>query len=295
MEDWLAPTAVCLTGHLSGASPPVEDRGAGITRHLLRPLQGEAHLVLTHDRTSSPRDIRAELQALHPVASVLQAPDATSRFLSQKLHMLRHWPRVLAAFHGSPTNSSCYARLDEQRTVAGFRCVVKRFRRNGELQGLPVVDNTFLAPVLGASKLHNLQKLYALSRCLGQLTAHEVARSLQYEYVAYSRLDMVWLGDHPPLHLLKGDHVWAPLGQDYEGGLNDRHGVVSRAGADIVMRCVIQACLECVGCLCAAFVTRPPQHTAGGWTTFWTEGCPRYRCRSVKAPGCGYRPGDGTI
>jgi hypothetical protein len=45
------------------------------------------------------------------------------------------------------------------------------------------------------------------------------------------------LRPHPPLSLLQpAQAVWIPSGEDYYGGLNDRHAVLSRAAAEVYMR-----------------------------------------------------------
>ena len=68
-------------------------------------------------------------------------------------------------------------------------------------------------------------------RALALLAEHEAATGAAYARVVRSRLDLRWLAAHPPLSLLPATSVWIPLGEDYYGGLNDRHAVLSRAAA----------------------------------------------------------------
>ena len=51
--------------------------------------------------------------------------------------------------------------------------------------------------------------------------------------VVFSRLEFWWLRPHPPLRLLHPSVVWLPSGEDYYGGVNDRHAVLNRSAAQV--------------------------------------------------------------
>ena len=77
--------------------------------------------------------------------------------------------------------------------------------------------------------------------------AEEISRGYPYEYVVWSRIDMLWLRPHlPPLFLHRNfssqnDYAeqsqscficWAPEGEDH-GGVNDRHALLTRRAATV--------------------------------------------------------------
>ena len=68
------------------------------------------------------------------------------------------------------------------------------------------------------------------------LSAHERAAGRRYAHVVHSRVEYMWLHPHPPLELLAPPHVWIPAGEDYGGGLNDRHALLPRAAAQVYFR-----------------------------------------------------------
>ena len=87
-------------------------------------------------------------------------------------------------------------------------------------------------------RLHVLRQLHDIRRCL-TLVERDEAQSFgggRYERVVHSRLEFVWLAPHPPLSLLRSSAVWIPSGEDYYGGVNDRHAVLDRSHAEIYMR-----------------------------------------------------------
>jgi len=110
--------------------------------------------------------------------------------------------------------------------------------------------------VLGDHGIHNLHQLQALSLAL-QLVAHTERRNgwrydrtalvrvtlsltltrtrtlTRYGRIVHTRLDLQWLRPHPPLRLLAASQAWVPSGEDYYGGLNDRHAVLSRTQAEV--------------------------------------------------------------
>ena len=96
--------------------------------------------------------------------------------------------------------------------------------------------------VLGSARLHVLRQLHDLRRCLTLVGEREAATGVPYTHVIHSRLEDVWLRPHPPLALLPvreadgREAVWIPSGEDYYGGINDRHAVMSRAAAEFYLR-----------------------------------------------------------
>jgi hypothetical protein len=64
----------------------------------------------------------------------------------------------------------------------------------------------------------------------------EAARGgARYERIVFSRLEFWWLRPHPPLRLLHPSVVWLPSGEDYYGGVNDRHAVLNRSAAQVYL------------------------------------------------------------
>ena len=54
----------------------------------------------------------------------------------------------------------------------------------------------------------------------------------RFDRIIHTRLDLQWLRPHPPIRLLSAAHAWVPTGEDYYGGLNDRHAVLNRSAAE---------------------------------------------------------------
>eukprot|EP00927_Polykrikos_kofoidii_P076373 TRINITY_DN733_c1_g1_i13.p1 TRINITY_DN733_c1_g1~~TRINITY_DN733_c1_g1_i13.p1 ORF type:complete len:652 (+),score=72.30 TRINITY_DN733_c1_g1_i13:141-1958(+) len=86
----------------------------------------------------------------------------------------------------------------------------------------------------------SLLMLYHQAMCHQMVVAHEQQRGSTYSLVVWTRLDMYWMVPHPPLQLgqaaksLAGESiVWVPRGEDWFGGLNDRHAAFSRRAFDI--------------------------------------------------------------
>ena len=93
-------------------------------------------------------------------------------------------------------------------------------------------SNSIFSPVLGNT--FNLHELHGLEQCHSTLLGAEEARGkIAYQRVLHTRLEYAWLAAHPPLKLLDAKHAWIPSGEDYGGGLNDRHAVLSRRDATI--------------------------------------------------------------
>ena len=207
-----------------GSTP--SDGGASVFAHLVQPLNADVFLALSHDArdgcTTQRRkcDAAALLPALRGriVRAALDRA-STSEELGAILAALPHWAAIVAA-HSAP---GARVRCDAVPFSLTFNC-------SGVHQG-----NHFLAPVLGNGDLrhplHNLHQLRGMARALALLAEHEAATGAAYARVVRSRLDLRWLAAHPPLSLLPATSVWIPLGEDYYGGLNDRHAVLSRAAA----------------------------------------------------------------
>lgn len=97
-----------------------------------------------------------------------------------------------------------------------------------------------LSPVVGGDfQLHLYRKQ---SLCLDLVADYEAARQARYARVVFSRLDLVWAAEHPPLHLLSPEKVWIPCTSlKFEcstdaGGFDDNHAVMNRAHAEVYMR-----------------------------------------------------------
>ena len=61
-----------------------------------------------------------------------------------------------------------------------------------------------MSPALGNPNGNTLQELHYQSRCIDMINAHERGPrgGQRYERVVFTRLEFVWLHDHPPLQLL---------------------------------------------------------------------------------------------
>jgi hypothetical protein len=197
-----------------------DDGGASIRQHLIDPLGCEVFLALSHDaRDRCDADQHCEpdrlLPALRPFARTSLERSPTSAELTAQLTALPHWPAIVAAHNAAGSSIAC-----PQVRGGGYNC-------SGIYQG-----NHFLAPVLGDPRLHNLHQLWGMARALALLSDHEARAGMVYDRVIRSRLDLRWIELHPPLALLAPRYVWVPAGEDYYGGLNDRHAVLGRAAAD---------------------------------------------------------------
>lgn len=82
----------------------------------------------------------------------------------------------------------------------------------------------------------NLRMLLQQAACHKMISEHEVQRGFPYTHVVWSRIDFLWMADHPPVHghsLSSRPVVWIPRNEDwYGGGLNDRHALATRAASD---------------------------------------------------------------
>lgn len=71
--------------------------------------------------------------------------------------------------------------------------------------------------------------------CKKMVEAYEEQRGFKYEWVVFSRADVLWGFKHPPVQEMDPKYVYIPWGQDNshydhgpEMGINDRHAVVPR-------------------------------------------------------------------
>jgi hypothetical protein len=234
----------------------VADGGLNIRENVADALRADVFLALTYDAddgcgaASPPPRCRASrlLPAMYeggrpdgsaggagaagvaaPSVRVSLSPSLDSAELLRLFLALPHWQRLLAAHNapGSPvacTPAPASASSDSAAAAAasdfGYECV-------GIYKG-----NSFLAPVLGDHGIHNLHQLHALSLALQLVARTERRNGWQYDRIVHTRLDLQWLRPHPPLRLLAARQAWVPSGEDYYGGLNDRHAVLNRTQAE---------------------------------------------------------------
>eukprot|EP00929_Paragymnodinium_shiwhaense_P093983 TRINITY_DN5433_c0_g1_i4.p1 TRINITY_DN5433_c0_g1~~TRINITY_DN5433_c0_g1_i4.p1 ORF type:complete len:744 (-),score=127.87 TRINITY_DN5433_c0_g1_i4:340-2571(-) len=105
---------------------------------------------------------------------------------------------------------------------------------NARLAKFLRVHGNWRAPLFGEIG-GNLLMLYQQHQCRRMVIASEAARSRKYHWVVWSRIDSFWLFPHPPLQRLPDDGrrvAWVPDGEDWGGGLNDRHAAVQRSASD---------------------------------------------------------------
>ena len=170
------------------------------------------------------------------------APTPTTPWLVKQLEKQSHWKQILDAFNVKWTypphnqTGSC-TRLAANLVANDSSPYYCTARHLSKVKG---VDNVFLSPVIGNGKLHSLHEFHGMHRCIEQMSKHErkkVAKGgrdgRQYLRVVFSRLEYQWASSHPPLSLLDSSFAWIPGGQDWQGGINDRHAVLSRADAEV--------------------------------------------------------------
>ena len=225
--------AVCFSGWM-GVS--VANGGGSLASHLIRPLQAETLLALTYhpsDGCDSMESCRVaeRLPALKPYAATAMAPMLPLPRLLEIMEGLPHWPAIMRAYSRGGSRVHCERASNESASsLTGFGGP-SPYRCKGIYLG-----NTIFAPVLGSYRLHVLRQLHDIRRCLGLPTSREAAAGWMYDRIIHTRLEFVWLRPHPSLHLLSPHAVWIPSGEDYYGGVNDRHAVLSRAAAEVYMR-----------------------------------------------------------
>ena len=79
---------------------------------------------------------------------------------------------------------------------------------------------------------HALSIYVGQQRCLDMVQAAEKQRGKAYDWVLWSRGELRWVVDHPPVHLLSKDRVWIPQCSSDYFGMYDRHVAMPRALAD---------------------------------------------------------------
>ena len=226
--------AVCFSGW---AGVSVANGGAGLATNVVKPFGADTFLALTHhpsDHCSSVEtcQVAERLPALTPFAAASVAPMLPMKRLVALMEGLPHWPSILRAYSNPTSRVSC--ERAPNATVGGDAIGgPSQYKCRGIYLG-----NTVFAPVLGSAKLHVLRQLHDIRRCLNLVGEFEAssARGVPYDRIVHTRLEYVWLRPHPPLPILSPHAVWVPSGEDYYGGVNDRHAVLSRAAAEVYMR-----------------------------------------------------------
>lgn len=202
------------------------DRGAALNRHLLTPLAADVIASFFYqpwtDTCSSVQacGIGNSLTAIrHRVEHLELWRMESIQELVQQLEHLPHWPAILAA-HQRGGHIHCKRDNTANVSISPYSCV-----------GL-FKSNSIFSPVLGTT--WNLQELIGLHRCFRALQLVEANRrsGVRYSRVVHTRVEYDWLHPHPPLAMLDSAHAWIPVGEDYGGGLNDRHAVLSRRAAE---------------------------------------------------------------
>ena len=167
------------------------------------------------------------LSGLQPIDRVRLAPDVMDGELVAMFEALPHWPRVLRAYQrakesGLAGDAMC------ARDGTGYNC-----------SGLGSFGNVYWSPLLGYAgrpRPGTLRQLHSLHQCIELISEAERARGAPFGRLIHSRLEFHWLAPHPPLGLLDASYTWIPEGQDYPGGVNDRHAVLNRSVADVYFR-----------------------------------------------------------
>ena len=222
MQHERPTAAVCFSGWQGRTALP--DRGASIRENLIRPLNADAiasfHTQHDDECTSSAScSIHDRLRAMLPFTRLDLWRMQTIEELVASMESLPHWPQVAKAYRQG-------GKIKCQRTP-GWRNATEDgppYRCEGLFH-----SNTIFSPVIGST--YNLLELQGLHRCYGALESVENMHAMRYERVVHTRIEYFWLHPHPPLSLLDPAHVWLPFGEDYGGGVNDRHAVLNRRAA----------------------------------------------------------------
>ena len=234
--------AVCFSGWM-GVS--VARGGASLKANLIEPLRAQTLLALTYNANDGCTSVAscalaARWPALAPFAAVDMQPMLSHEVLTRTLEGLPHWPNILSAYSHPKSPVNCVRREPDNGTLSGATAgttdAAARAPSTYRCRGI-YLGNTIFAPVLGSPKLHVLRQLHDIHRCLNVAAARERSVGRMYDRIVHTRLEFEWLRPHPPLSLLQpAQAVWIPSGEDYYGGLNDRHAVLSRAAAEVYMR-----------------------------------------------------------
>lgn len=225
--------AVCLSGWVG---VKVVDGGAPISKMLLAPLGAEALLALTKkpsdDCSQAARCVGARMPHLKPVGAVSLTQMFSLSSLVTEMESLPHWPRVMKAYNSAIQNQDAHHPVSCTRSLAWSPALN---RTPYKCQNI-YLGNTVFAPVLGSDRLNVLRQLHDISRCLRLAVSREADTGRRFTRLVHSRLEFHWLRPHPPLSMLDSDSAWLPGGEDYYGGVNDRHAVLSREAAGLYMR-----------------------------------------------------------
>ena len=156
---------------------------------------------------------------------------------------LAHWPSVVRTYNHARRRLSCVRNPEWRSLSCGSRnpqCTGSPGCGEGACRGGPynctgiLYGNSIFAPVIGSPSIQSLPMLRGVQQCLELIEAQEEARGgVRYERIVFSRLEFWWLRPHPLLRLLDPSVVWLPSGEDYYGGVNDRHAVLNRSAAEV--------------------------------------------------------------
>ena len=254
--------AVCMGGWL-GTVAGLTDGGESIRQYLVEPLgdrvdvllalryeklpaecgsgapsaahpEGIGALVVAAEAQACAASARQALRSLGRIHRLHIEPSPSLRGLVQTLEALPHWPAILHAYNSGAREP--YRSLTRPKV-----CTRARAWRDERASPYACTNvwNSFLSPIFASdvrSFGHNLNVLLDVSRALHALTAAEAAGGFRYDRVVSSRLDFRWYAPHPPAWRLPPSRVWIPEGSDFYGGLNDRHALLSRGAAELLMR-----------------------------------------------------------
>ncbi|KAI9014009.1 hypothetical protein DFJ74DRAFT_681035 [Hyaloraphidium curvatum] len=212
-------------------------------KHLLEPLDADVYAVVTHHRLFPPPG-----DAPGPLKGVLEALLARDADFSRQERAFdvetRQWMEASPIF-GLPSSGERWGRLmavevppmttskgyTDLITAGASKTTLDLLRRFGE------VENA-IGPAFNATGA-SLPSVLARRRCLDAIRAGEqqrsaeLGRAFRYDFVVWTRLQLVHVGPYPPLSLLasRPDTLWTTTNDAY-GGLNDRHAFLPRHMAD---------------------------------------------------------------
>ena len=75
---------------------------------------------------------------------------------------------------------------------------------------------------------HVLSIYVGQQRCYDMVTAAEKRRGQRYQWVLWSRGELQWMANHPPLGVMSTDRVWIPQCSSDFYGIYDRHAAMPR-------------------------------------------------------------------
>ena len=225
--------AVCLSGWHERIPA---DRGASIQRGLVSPLRAtiiasfgyKAFGDCDSKRTCKIAERLGALTLAH--AEVYRMPTVTE--LVAQMEALPHWPQIINAYSRGKRVKCKKAVLTSPPSSSNESSTP--YECSGLFKG-----NSIFAPVLGTT--YNLYELHGLSKCYGALEAYEHSSASSISHVVHTRVEYDWISPHPPPRLLLEptaveEVAWIPAGEDYGGGVNDRHAYMSRRAATFYFR-----------------------------------------------------------